>query len=152
MNKKITHLKYNEIDILCTSDKEGNIYLFNRKGTIHIKLKTAIHVSEKNDFFIKKSIKTNKQSILTTDPTGNLITMTSSGEIENKKIEKFSLSHYFNYIDLNNDQKKEYVFIDYNKISIYDHNFLSLCNYTLPSEITEEPDFIDISNSNNNSN
>ncbi|HQI45952.1 MAG TPA: hypothetical protein PLC59_07840, partial [Bacteroidales bacterium] len=148
VSKKITHLKYNGTDILCTSDKDGNIYLFNRKGGINTTLKSAVFSSEKNDFYTVKSDKKNKLAILTTDISGSLITISLNGEIVKKSVEKFSESHYFNYIDLNNDQKKEYVYIDDNKIRIYDQNLVPLCNYTFPSEITEEPDFIEISKNN----
>lgn len=141
--KKVTNIKFNGTDLLITSDKDGNIYIFDRKGLGKIKIKSSFVASAYSDFYLVKTWK--KVSILTTDNSGNLIFISSAGDFERKIISKFSSAHYFLYEDLNNDNSKEYIFADNNKLSIYNSDLKQIGCYTLPSEISVSPEYYKMS-------
>jgi len=146
--KEITHLKFNGTDYLAVSDKDGYVYVTDRKGIEKIKIKTPFTASSYSAFYSVKSGKTSKQSILTTDNTGNLVFISSSGEVEKKTIAKFSALHYFMYEDFDNDHSKEYIFLDNNKLSVFNTDMKPICSYTFPSEISTAPEFIKDAGSN----
>ena len=146
--KEITHLEFNGTDYLAVSDKDGYVYVTDRKGVEKIKIKTPFTASSYSAFYSVKSGKTSKQSILTTDNTGNLVFISSSGEVEKKTIARFSALHYFMYEDFNNDHSKEYIFLDNNKLSVFNTDMKPICSYTFPSEISTAPEFIKDAGSN----
>jgi hypothetical protein len=137
--KEITALKFDGTDMLVTSDKEGNIYILDRKGLEKIKIKTSVTGSAFAKFYVSKNEKAS--SILTTDNTGNLIFISTKGDIAKKTISTFSASHYFLYEDFNNDKTKEYIFVDNNKVNVYDTALKLLFSYTIPSDISAAPVF-----------
>ncbi len=141
VNKEVTYLKLGGTDCFVTSDKDGNIYIFDRKGIEKIKIKSFVTASPISGFYAIKGNKKNKASILTTDNTGNLIFISSSGDVEKKSLSKFSSAHYFLYEDINNDKMKEYIFVDNNKLFIYGSAFKQICSFTLPYEISAFPLF-----------
>jgi hypothetical protein len=141
--KEITPLKFNGTDYFVVSDKDGYVYIMDRKGIEKIKIKTPFKASSYSAFYSVKSEKTSKQSILTTDNTGSLVFISSSGEVEKKNIAKFSALHYFMYEDFNNDHLNEYIFLDNNKLSVFNTDMKQICSYTFPSEISTAPDFIE---------
>jgi|GEM_PF-1180903 len=137
--KEVTVLKFDGTDMLITSDKDGTIYIFDRKGLEKIKIKSSVMAAAFAKFYVSKNEK--KAVILTTDNTGNLIFISSRGEIDKKTISKFSASHYFLYEDFNNDKTKEYIFIDNNKVNVYDTELKQLFSYSVPSDISATPVF-----------
>lgn len=135
--KGVSLLKLNGTDILCTSDKEGSIYILDRKGNEKIKIKSSVVIAAFSKFYIAKNEKV--ASILTTDVAGNLIFISAKGDVDKKTIAKFGASHYFLYEDFNNDKIMEYIFVDNNKVNVYDDGLKLLFSYAVPSEVSATP-------------
>jgi hypothetical protein len=142
--RKITPLKFNGTDYLVTADKDGNIYITDRKGSEKIKLKSAVKAAIYTEFYAVKAAKNTKASILTTDETGTLVFISPAGDVTKTSIAKFSDQHYFLYEDVNNDKSKEYIFVDNNKLNVYDAGLKELYSYSLPSAVSSLPEFIRI--------
>lgn len=139
--KEVTYLKFYGKDCFALSDKDGNVYIIDRKGAEKIKIKSQVNAAFFSKFYLAKS-SNGKINILTTDNTGKLVFISSSGEVEKKTIAEFSALHYFMYEDFNNDHSKEYIFLDNNKLNVFNTDLKPICSYTFPSEISTAPEFI----------
>ena len=137
--KEVAYIKFNGIDYFITTDIDGNLYVLDKKGNEKIKMKSAIKVAQNSNFYFVKSDKNNKAEILTTDYSGSLVFITSSGQPEIKTISKFSPFHYFLFEDINNNNQKEYVFIDNNKLSEFNSDLKQTCSFTAPAAISDIP-------------
>jgi WD40 repeat protein len=135
IHKKISYLKFNGGDYFATSDKDGNVLIVDKKGNDKIKLKTIFEAAANSSFYSVKEGKKLKPCILTADKDGELIFISSLGEIEKKNTGKYSPQHYFLY----NDKSNKYIFLDKNKLSIFDENLKQIGSYSFPSDMDGIP-------------
>jgi len=132
--KNISHFKFNNTDCIIISDKEGNVYIVNKKGVEEIKIKQSFTVAASSQFYLSKNSK-GKPCILTSDNNGNIIFISNTGDIEKKSIAKFSPAHFFLFEDFNNDKVNDYIFVDNCQLSVYNQDYKLICNYIFPSAI-----------------
>lgn len=140
---KVSYLKFNGTDCYAVTDKTGNIYLFNRKGEEFIELKETPWAAPFSKFYVKASAGKQDASIITSDLKGNLLSITSKGTINKTVVPDLSAQHFFFYVDFNDDKKKEYVFIDKTKLSIYSADMKLINSYTFPSDIIISPEYFE---------
>ena len=137
--KEVAYIKYNGTDYFITNDIDGNIYVLDKRGNEKLKMKSTIKVAQNSNFYFVKSDKNNKVKILTTNYSGSLVFIASSGQPEIKTISKFSPFHYFLYEDVNNNNQNEYVFVDNNKLSEFNSDLKQTCSFNAPAAISDNP-------------
>jgi outer membrane protein assembly factor BamB len=117
-----TYVHYERIgdkDYLITIDIKGRVYVFDRKGDLRLTLKERITGTEKANYFIDKGKDLSKTYIITTDTSGNILRLNLNDELEKISIKEYSRNHLFDYMDINNDKVKEFIFIDDNKMNVF---------------------------------
>ncbi|MFH0866667.1 MAG: DUF3352 domain-containing protein [Bacteroidota bacterium] len=140
---KISYLKFNGADCYAVTDKSGNIYIFDRKGTDFITLKEQPISAPYSIFYVAAAAGKKNAGIVATDLKGNIILILSNGSIDKTAVPGLSAQHYFFYEDINNDRKKEYIFIDKSKLSVYDSENKLIGSFTFPADITTYPEYFE---------
>jgi hypothetical protein len=137
---KICWLKINGADCYAVADKSGTIYVFDKKGNDFISLKEQPLVLPYSVFYATAASGKHSNSIVTTDLKSNILFISSKGSIEKSEVSGLNAKHYFIYADLNDDKKKEYIFFDKSKLSVYSNEIKLLGSYSFPADITDYPE------------
>ncbi|OQA00400.1 MAG: hypothetical protein BWY70_00719 [Bacteroidetes bacterium ADurb.Bin408] len=127
-------------DFICLTDEEGKPYFLDRKGDIRIK----------TDKPVEKSINSAFYTLITADKKGRLVFTGKNGKVylvdfngktEVVTINIFSDKHFFIYEDIDNNTLKEYIFIDNNKLSVYDQNKTLLKEFSFDGNVETSPEY-----------
>jgi hypothetical protein len=118
--KPLEHARFAKKDFLIATDKNGRVYIIDRRGQEVFKSKKPFLQSKNSRFFIHSEGK--KQYLLTTDRSGKLIFISPNGSVDFVKLNSFTNNHYFIYGDFNNDGRNDFIFFDLGKIFVYNHN------------------------------
>jgi hypothetical protein len=116
VNTKIQYFKLGTKDFIILADTAGNVLFSNRRGEARIEARLAFT----NDIETKFYKKSNK--LITTDRIGRIITIDATGLVEKKLIGDFGSDFKFDFIDVNQDDKKDYLFFDRNSILAFNQN------------------------------
>ncbi len=106
------HIIFNGKDNIIATDKNGATYYYDRKGNEKIKLKTTFVKNQDSKFY------SDGKYLLTTDNTGKVYFISSDGKVDTKVIKKLSGNHCFVYEDYNRDDKKDFIFLTNNELSV----------------------------------
>lgn len=139
VTEPITRLVANKKDYILISDIENEIKIVNRKGNNRINLSGSFKKAINSDYYINRT--NSKGIILTTDEKGRLVYISSSGKLAYTDFGDFSADHFFIYEDFNNDNSKDFIFIDGNDLKVLDRFKNELFTYHFGSEITIKPSF-----------
>lgn len=116
VSSKVQYFRLGTKDFLILADTAGNVLFSNRRGEARIEARLAFTNNIKTKFY-KLSNK-----LITTDRIGRIITIDSKGQVEKKLLGEFSKNHYFELVDVDNDYKKDYLFLDYNSVFAFNQN------------------------------
>ncbi len=130
----VQHFRFSGKDYIVFADSI-RYYILNRRGRHRIRPDKLIGKSKNNPIFFD----TRKARWVSTSPTGELIYINVAGNVETKKIETFSNNHHFLFTDLTRDGKKDYVFVDKKKLTVFNYRSKKLFTHEFPHEITEPP-------------
>lgn len=130
----VQYFSNNNKDYLVFADKL-NTYILNRKGEIRIKPTYNFPKSKNNEFFFFKNNENSNECFVTTNSSGAIQTIYLDGSIKETKIKEFTFNHYFQCIDLNSDNKPDYIFLDNNTLEIYDNSGEIISSYIFKNEI-----------------
>jgi hypothetical protein len=145
--KPVQYIKNKDTDYLIVTDIAGNVTILNRKGERNKDIKEPIVCSVNNCFYTG-----NFEGIfrlITTGKDGKVINILQNGDIETTFIKEFSPSHYFLYYDINNDNLKDYIYLDSNKLYVYNQDKEPIFEYLFQEDITIEPSYIKNPDNNN---
>ncbi len=131
-------------DFIIATDIHGKIYILDRKGDIRIKPDKTIEKSNNRIYPLISSDK--KGKFVSTNKSGKIISIDFNGKTEETHIADFSENHFFIFEDINNNSIKEYIFIDGNKLWVYDFNKTLLKEYTLDGEVNVSPVYFEENN------
>ncbi len=109
----IQYFKLGSKDFLIIKDTVGNVVFSNRRGEARIEAKLAF-TNNINTSFYKMGSK-----LVTTDVMGRLIVIDTKGLVQKYLLRDFSKEHYFTFIDINMDGRKEFVFLDKNELFVF---------------------------------
>ncbi|MCD4745701.1 MAG: DUF3352 domain-containing protein [Bacteroidales bacterium] len=137
VNKTIQHLINNGKDYLIITDENGNVIITDRRGKERIRIKKDFINSNNSDFYINKT--NNKGILLTSDNTGKVTYIDRNGKIQKTTFGKFSPEHYFIYKDINNDNSKDFIFLDNNKLVVFNRLKKIILEHDFNIDINTKP-------------
>ena len=137
--QKVVRLLVNRKDYILITDINGDVKIVNRRGAQRIYLKGKINKARHSTYYVNKT--NSKGIILTTNKEGKLIYISSRGGLQKTDFGKFSPDHYFLYEDFNGDFSRDFIFVDHNRLSVFDRFKKELFHYDFPSEIHVQPEF-----------
>jgi hypothetical protein len=145
VSEKIQHLRVKKKDYILTSDNAGRVKIINRLGKERIQLKRQFAKAPQSDFYVNQ---TNKKGLfITTNRKGVLTYIASSGAIAETVFGNFTENHYFLYEDYNKDGHKDFIYLDGNKLRVYDRFKKPIFTYNFKSTINQKPSFYNLSGS-----
>jgi len=146
VDKPVQHLVNNGKDYLFITDENGNITINNRRGEGRIKLKKSLIRAKHSKFYNNKT--NNKGLFVTTDEKGKLVYISQNGKTSKTSFGNFSSEHFFLYEDLDNNSSKDFIYIDKNKLTVFDRFKKIIIKYDFHEEIVIEPVFFQDPNGN----
>ena len=127
-------------DNLCAVDNKGKIYIIDRHGDMKTKLKEQF-TQGISTFYIETNKDFSKTAILAADTLGRVMKFSFNEKKEIIKLQDFETSPYFDFKDMNNDDKKEFVFLTRNALKIFAPDKSLLFNYDFNDTLTQAPMF-----------
>lgn len=140
IQKPIQYFRSADKDYLIIADKQRT-YILDRRGNERVKLDQQFIPSEKNAYSLIKSKNIEKTRFVTSDEKGNINYIYLNGKVEKRTFDKFSKKHYFKAYDIDNDGISEYIFIDKNKLYIYNSKGKKIFEHKFEYKITDAPSF-----------
>jgi hypothetical protein len=117
------------------------IYILDRKGAVKIRPDKDFAVSA-NSRIIYEGLASGKGSrFLITDIDGTVHAISLDGAVESRTFAEFSHDPYFSVEDVNKDGLSEYVFIDRNRMDIFNHSGEKLNSRKFDGDVVSPPDF-----------
>lgn len=137
ITEKITRIVAGNKDYFIITDISNNISIVNRRGNERIKLKEHFKKARHSSYYENRT--NSKGIIITTDESGKLVYVSSSGALQYTEFEKFSPQHYFLYKDFKGNGVNEFIFLDGRELKVFDRFKKVLFSYEFDSQINEEP-------------
>jgi|GEM_PF-819753 len=128
-------------DYIVYSDRDKT-YIMDRKGNQRISLQQEFSHSPNNGFTLEPSIARNPSRLVTTDEEGTICTVSFDGSVKKLRIGKFSPQHFFLDEDLNDDNQREYIFLDGNTLTVYNSNGKTIFSKNYLNKIDVSPEII----------
>ncbi len=145
VNTPVEYLNLDGKDYLFITDLDGSVSIVGRKGETRIKMKDGFQKAANTKFYINQT--NSKGELITTDKHGKLIYINENGKIDHTDFGDYSADHYFLYEDFLQNGSKDFIFIDQNKLRVYDRFKECHLEFDFPDKITIPPVFFDRINS-----
>lgn len=110
----VQHFRVNNKDYIVFAD-ETKVYIQNRRGQTRVNF-SADFMPAKNDITLNIQ---GVSKMVTTSQTGEVFYLFFDGKFSQKKTRKFSPDHRFKVDDINGDGKPEFVFINEDKLVVF---------------------------------
>jgi hypothetical protein len=138
----VKRLLANSKDYIIVTDIDNNVKIVDRKGNNRIKISGNLDKGNNSDYYVNKT--NGKGIIITTDKTGKLVYISSSGRLNYTDFGTFSPGHFFLYEDFNGDRSKDFIYIDGNELKVFDRFKKVLFSYSFGAEINIKPKFFNL--------
>ncbi len=139
----VQHLRQGGKDYIVIADTDGNIKITDRRGNPRINLKDDFVNGLRSECYVNET--NSKGVILTTDENGKLTYIKTNGRIETTDFGHFSREHHFLYEDFDNQGGKDFVFLDGNRLLVFDRFKNLMFSWEFENEIRSTPVIIPVS-------
>jgi hypothetical protein len=137
----VNHFRIAGKDYLVFGDRLKT-YVLDRRGNTRVHVTAYFPKSLFNNYLLKESGIIAENSIVTTDTTGMIHFLYFNGKHSTLGMGKFSTSHFFDLKDMDGDGKKEYIFLDRNKLSVFKENKGLLYDFKFNRNIEHKPIYL----------
>lgn len=137
---KVQHFRIKDKDYIVFSDSLKT-YMLDRRGNTRVQPGQDFVKSRNNIFYLESFREKEKTRIVTTDTTGKVIFIYFDGKVDTLQIRNFSPNHFFDYKDVDGDGNKDFIFVDKNKLEVYNKKRSLLLAYEFKNEIYARPVF-----------
>ncbi|MCD4774115.1 MAG: DUF3352 domain-containing protein [Bacteroidales bacterium] len=144
---KIQHLIAGNSDYIIIPDVAGNVKITERRGKNRIIIRGDFVNAVNSDFYVNKT--NSKGVLITTNQKGHLIYIKRNGQTSSTIFDDFSPEHYFLYEDFDMNGSKDFIFLDKNKLSVFDRFKSIVFEYTFDEDVHTKPIIIPVSSREN---
>lgn len=138
VRKEIQHFRVEDKDFIVFNDSL-KVYILDRKGLIRVKIKKQFAASPNNCFYIDNATKIKNARLISTDSSGTIMSIDFEGNVETLKLSNFTRNHFFDFQDVNADDRNDFIFVDENKLETYQKNKKEIFKYKFEENITLKP-------------
>lgn len=136
----VQYVRNNNKDYIIVTDS-SRTYILNRRGEPRVKMKTQFEPSPNNTYVYQKGNSTRKGRLVRTNRNGTVFFVYFDGTVEQKSIEKFSAQHFFNVIDVTSDNIYDFIYVDKNKLWVYNISGNKEFSFKFDATINKSPAF-----------
>lgn len=129
-------------DYIIITDIKGNVRIVDRRGQVRISPRGNLEKSVFADFYVNKT--NSKGILLTSDKQGKLLYVSGNGQLSTTDFGQFTDEHFFLYEDFNQDGSVDFIYLDGNKMKIFDRFKKTLFSYDFKNVIVTKPRFFNI--------
>ncbi len=140
VTQPVQYFKIQNKDYLVFTDPVV-VYILDRKGSVKVKPEKDFAISPNNRIIYEGMASAKGSSFILTDIEGNVQTILLDGTVESRKLGEYGPDHYFNVDDINKDGLSEFVFIDRNRMDIYNQSGVKLHSTKFEGSLTSPPGF-----------
>jgi hypothetical protein len=137
VNQKIEYLVSGNKNYIVITDGNNNVTFVNRKGEEILAVKKKLNKAKNSEIYINQT--NDKGIFLTTNSEGQLVYITDKGKTGTTKFGDFSENHFFLYSDINGDQSMDFIFVDGNKLTVYDRFKKIILEFELQDNAMSNP-------------
>jgi hypothetical protein len=141
---EIQYFKVGDKDYIVFADSL-NMYILDRKGNPRAKPKFKNECSRKNTYVLENGNVPQAACLVTTDKLGNVLKIKFDGTVLLEKVRECSPKHFFDFKDINADEKADYIYLDNKKLEVYNQNKKLLFKYDFDEDITLKPIYFSFS-------
>ena len=141
----VQHFNIGGKDYLVVSNREGKFFILDRRGVVRAEAKQEIFRPVNSKVYLQKD-ENNRSYFVTTDTTGTIFSVFPDGTVYSKTVTPFSPSHYFILEDINSDQVNDYIYLDDNKIFVYNRDNYNIFTYNFSNSVINSARFYPFSN------
>lgn len=147
VTRPIQHHRVDNKDYIVFFDI-NRTYILDRKGKHRVKTKADFVHSLNNNFSIEKGNGTRASRLVKTDNNGNIFYLYFDGSFEKKEIRNFSSNHFFKYEDINADGKRDFIFLDNNRLNVFNSTGSGMFEKTFGGIVNQPPQVYKFSSNN----
>lgn len=144
VRKPVQHFRIGEKDYIVFSD-QIRTYILDRRGRERVDTEEHVVVSENNLFYLDMNIGGKVPRFVSTDTAGNVIGISTSGDVEEILSHDATPGHFFRIKDLDQDGKPECIFADRNELEVVDLKGERFFIYKIKGDIRTNPDIYEFS-------
>ncbi len=137
VRKAVQHVVADGKDYFFITDEKGRLVITDRRGEERIKLKKSVVFGNNNSFYLNKT--NSNGTFLSTDHTGNLTYIDENGGVSFTEFGNFSKDHYFFYTDFDGDDAMDFIYVDGNKVTIFNRFKKVIFEYPIAHPVQSKP-------------
>jgi hypothetical protein len=146
VTKAVERLVADGRDYIIITDIDGNIRIVDRQGRTRINPRGNIDKALHSDFYVNR---TNSRGILlTTNRRGQLLYVAANGTLSTTDFGNYSPQHFFLYEDFNQNNSIDFIYLDGNKLIIFDRFRNTLYEQQFSNNIISKPVFFNVTRTN----
>ena len=135
----VNHFRIGDKDFLVFGDRYKT-YILDRRGRTRVSTSAFFERSSHNNYWLDLPPAGQSPALVTTDTTGQVYFIGFNGQVRTvKPPDTFTGQHYFGYTDLNGDRKGEFIYLEDKKLTVYNHDFSGLFDYTFQTPVLSRP-------------
>lgn len=132
----LRHFSYAGKDYIVFADKY-HIYIVNRRGQIRVPVETIIEKAPNANIEFEPGAEASLSRFITTDVDGVMKEIHLDGTVSSSDaFGKHSAKHYFMKADIDNDGNGDYVFIDENRIDVFNQSANKILTYSAQANLS----------------
>ncbi|KAF0129380.1 MAG: hypothetical protein FD155_2608 [Bacteroidetes bacterium] len=143
VDKAVEQLTAGKLEFAVITDVSGDIRITDRNGRQRISPKGIIEKSKNAPVYINRT--NSKGVLITTNKEGKLLYISGTGLMSTTDFGTYSANHYFLYEDFTQNRSVDFIFLDGNKLLIFDRFRKVLFEYSFKNEILTAPRFYPVS-------
>jgi hypothetical protein len=149
VNQPVNHFRIGDKDFLVFGDR-FKTYILDRKGNPRINVDTFFPRSALNNYLLDLPRDGAGPSVVTTDTTGKVYFIGFTGKVKTLQLSgKFTNRHFFDYKDLNGDGKPEFIYLENEKLTVYNNDQSRLFTYVFNEPVLSRPQLYQFSATDN---
>ncbi len=137
VSRPLQHLRNGGKDYILVTDDQGHVKVTDRRGIHRIIPRSAIAQASNSRFYLNRT--NSKGLFLTTDNSGKVVYLNLDGGVSRTDFGTFDPSHFFFYADFDGDDHHDFIYVDRNRMVVFDRFKSVIAEQTFAEVITRPP-------------
>ena len=138
VRQPVNHFRIGTKDFLVFGDR-FKTYILDRRGNTRVNADTFFPKSSRNGYFLDYPRDGTGAGFVTTDTAGKVHFIGLTGNVRNVEPGNFTDRHFFDYKDLNGDGRPEFIFLEDNRLTVYNRDNSRAFTYDFKETVNARP-------------